>query len=256
MSYLENTGEGLSRYPDQQILYQWPKHEQRSELPWGAYYGQCDPFANGDEWIMLGAGAAITGPAILTPDGTKLSNDVNTKMSRAYSKGDVRLYCQNGGSQAIVEDDLVGDTLYVGTTLVNRITSNSGAAAASGSNYPEFWIELEYPFSKDITTLESIINVPNQWKSVKATTAATQKAVAFLPDNITITSGYAFWGKVAGSILLPLSNAAVGEGASLQVSGTANKAQVHAAGNQIIAIADEAGAANATIHATAALGII
>ena len=254
MTYLENPGESIPRYPDQQILYQWPKHKQLPKLPHGAFYGQCDPFANGDEWIMVKAGAAITGPALLTPNGVILSNDSNTKMSRAYTKGDIRVYCQNGGSAAIAENALEGDTLHLGNNFINRITGNSAAAAASGSNYPEFWVELEYPFSKDFT-VQTIANIPNPWKSVKEFTSADDKIVAALPDATTITSGYAFWAKVAGDILVTTS-AAVSKSEALQLSGTAGKVQVHAAGKQIVAIANKAIAANATGAATLALGLI
>ena len=110
MTYLENTGDGLDRYPNQQVLYQWKKFVQLASLPHGAYVGQVDAFSNGDCWVIMKAGAALTrGKFFKPPSVITLGED----LAKAYKKGAVRLYLQNNIATAIVKDSLVGASVGI-----------------------------------------------------------------------------------------------------------------------------------------------
>ena len=209
MSYLENTGDGLDRYPNQQVLYQWKKFVQLPSLPHGAYVGQIDAFSNGDCWVIMKAGAALPrGKFFKPPAVITLAQD----LAKAYKKGAVRLYLQNDAATAIVKDSFVGASIGVrsGTGepngLTNRITSNSAAAAASGTTYPEFWVELQYPWEDAVGVDARIKITPHKHSGVLPMNAATDNASVGLPP-INVTSGYYFWGKVGGDHLVQIAGA-------------------------------------------------
>lgn len=242
--------EGLSRYPDQQVLYAWPKYEQRATLPWGAFVGQCDPLANGDEWVICRAGAGVVqGKMLQAPAPPTYA----LQAARAYNKGDGTIYLKvASGSHAIAEDQFAGDMLAAhgstGPAISNRIMYNGAAAAATTA--PEFKVVLQYPFAQDIAADFSFYIMPHKWDGVRVGDA-TCLAVGWPP--ITPTQNFYFWAKKAGDIV-GYADGAITEGQALMVSGSGDL-KVVAAGYKPVAVAYGGISDNEWGRATLTLGL-
>ena len=103
--------QGLARYSNQQILYDWNKFEQRSSLPHGAFIGQCDPRANGDEWQVMRVGAQQIAEARFITFARSNRLAIATSYIRAYKAGDYHLVLE---ALPIAANGLLADTFAEG----------------------------------------------------------------------------------------------------------------------------------------------
>lgn len=271
-TYLSNPGEGLSRYPDQQLLYQWPKFEQKAALPHGLFVGQIDPFANGDCWIISKFREAVgTRGVFLVNTTTDLSATTTTaRVGVAYKAGDITLTLENLSTSATIsKDSLVDAAIFIasgdGAGLSNRITSNEAAPVYSGSgNHPEFKVELENPWELAVAAESTVETETHKWSGLSPAGTTAEVVVAFAPR--TFTAAYYGWTKTAGAAYVyneqtttTPSYTAVGisKGDALTISRQqAGRVREAAAGEQIVAIAEEDIAVNTRGKALITLGLM
>ena len=220
--------QGLARYPSQQVLYQWNKQEQLAALPHAAFIGQGDMRANGDCWIICKAGGALArGDFFKAPAPIEFTQP----LKKAFVAGEYHIRMANDNTTAITADQFAEASLSVYSTtaghptgLTNRIMGNTPAAAASGTTYPEFRVELEYPFETAIPVAADIKITPHLWNGVEAPDAAADDSVVGW-SPIAVTSGYYFWAKIAGDVTVKAS-AAILVGQAVTVLGTTTAGDV------------------------------
>ena len=256
--------EGLARYPGQQVLYQWKKFEQLASLPHAAYLGQADPRANGDCWVICKAkGALNRGRFFKAPEPIGFTTQ---DLKKAYVKGEYSIRVANNQATAISIDQFAegfvgvsgGVGAHAGAT--NRIMGNTAAAASSGTTYPEFRLELEYPMETAIPVTGELIITPHIWNGVEAPNVGTDDyVVGWSP--IHVTNGYYFWAKVAGDILMKATATNITSGKAVTVTGTSTAADIGSvkiigAGEQQVAITREAIDASTWGVGTLTLGLM
>ena len=199
--------QGLARYPGQQVLYQWKKFEQLASLPHAAYVGQADPRANGDCWVICKAkGALNRGKFFKAPEPIGFTTQ---DLKKAYVKGEYSIRVANNQATAISIDQFaegfVGVSGGVGDAcMLEQLTGLWGTLLrqrSSGTTYPEFRLELEYPMETAIPVTGELKITPHIWNGVEAPNATGDDyVVGWSP--IHVTNGYYFWAKVAGDVLM------------------------------------------------------
>ena len=258
--------QGLARYPSQQVLYQWNKFEQLASLPHSAFVGQGDMRANSDCWVICKAGEGIKRGKFFRANRGPV--DAFTQpLKEKYTAGDYSIRVANDKTSAISADYFAEGTIIVLTEeagLTNRIMGHGRAEAASGTTYPEFKLELEYPWQDGIAIAATVRLMPQIYSQVgildndSVTPATDEIVVGWSP--IDVTSGYYFWGKVGGDVAVHAA-AAVVAGDAVTCFGTitagdqGSVSPAAAADDQQIAIAHRAIADGAWGLATLTLGL-